>query len=211
MVNRSRVERLRLGTDERRAQLLALGRRLFNERPYDELSIDDIAAAAGISKGLLYHYFPSKRDFYVETVRAAADEMLARTKPPDDLSEPDKLRHALEAYLDYVQQHARAFLTLMRGGVGNDPEVASVVEKTRTTLVRRMLEQGLRAKKARPAVRLALRGWLGFVEAASLDWLEHRDIDRETLRATLANALTSALTTAMALDPEHGLELPNAV
>jgi len=201
------VNRLRLATDERRAQLLLLGRRLFNERPYDELSVDDIAAAAGISKGLLYHYFPSKRVFYVETVRAASEEMIALTKPPPHLTPPEKLRHALDAYLDYVQQNARAFLTLMRGGVGNDPEVAAVVEKTRHTLVKRIMEQGLALKRARPVVRLALRGWLGFVEAASLDWLEHRDVEREVLRATMGNALTSALTTAMLLDPEHGLEL----
>jgi hypothetical protein len=84
---------------------------------------------------------------------------------------------------------------------GNDPEV-------RRTLVKRTVEHGLGMKKVRPALRVALRGWLGFVEAASLDWLEHHDLDRETLRATLANALT----TAMLLDPEHGLErLPAAV
>src|SRR5688572_23935942 len=63
---------LRLATDERRTQLLDLGRELFNTRPFDDISIDEIAAAAGISKGLLYHYFPSKRHFYVETVREAA-------------------------------------------------------------------------------------------------------------------------------------------
>lgn len=202
------VNRLRLATDERRAQLLALGRRLFNERPYDELSIDDIASAAGISKGLLYHYFSSKRVFYVETVRAASEEMLSLTRPPSDLPPPDRLRHGLDAYLDYVEQNARAFLTLMRGGVGNDEEVAAVVEKTRRTLVKRIAEHGLGLKKLRPVVRVALRGWLGFVEAASLDWLDHRDVDRDALRATLTAALTSALMTAMMLDPQHGIVLP---
>jgi AcrR family transcriptional regulator len=201
------VNRLRLATDERRAQLLALGRKLFNEHAYDELSVDDIAAAAGISKGLLYHYFPSKRVFYVETVRAASVELLALTKPPSGLDPPDKLRYALDAYLDYAQQNARAFLTLMRGGIGNDAEVAALIEKTRRSLVKRIMEQGLALKRARPTVRLALRGWLGFVEAASLDWLDHRDVDRDTLRATLSNALTHALTTAMLLDPDHGVEL----
>ena len=72
-------------------QLLQLGRRLFNERAYDEISIDDIAAAAGISKGLLYHYFSSKRVFYVETVRAAATEMIAITAPPPQLSATQQL------------------------------------------------------------------------------------------------------------------------
>ena len=76
---RSVRERARLGVDERRAQLLELGLQLFSDHSYDELGVDDIARAAGISKGLLYHYFPSKRDYYVEVVRRAAGELLART------------------------------------------------------------------------------------------------------------------------------------
>ena len=74
------ARRARLSTDARREQLVALGVEIFSERPFDDVSIDDIAAAAGISKGLLYHYFPSKRDFYVAVVRHSADEMQAITE-----------------------------------------------------------------------------------------------------------------------------------
>lgn len=190
------VNRLRLGTDERRSQLLLLGRRIFNERAYDEISIDEIAAAAGISKGLLYHYFPSKRVFYVETVRAAADEMIVRTRPREDLDPGDKLQYALDSYLDYVEQNSKAFLTLMRSGVGVDPEVSKLLEKTRRALVARILEHGLGVKKPKPLLRLALRAWIGFVEAASLDWLDHRDVERDAVRTLLASSLTSALQAA---------------
>jgi AcrR family transcriptional regulator len=200
MVNTARPvrrgDRLRLATDERRTQLLLLGRRIFNERAYDEISIDEIAARAGISKGLLYHYFPSKRVFYVETVRAAAEEMIARTRPPPELPPDEKLQHALDSYLDYVEQNDKAFLTLMRSGVGVDPEVGKLLEKCRRALVQRILEQGLGMKKAPPVVRLALRAWIGFVEAASIEWVERRDVDRVTLRSLLASALGSALITA---------------
>ncbi len=201
----AKAERVRLATDERRAQLLELGRRLFNERAYDEISIDDIASAAGISKGLLYHYFPSKRDFYVEIVRASARELVERTEPSRDLPPDEKLVRSLDAYLDYVQSNARAYAGLMRGGIGVDPEVSAIVEGTRRELIERLAREGLRLKELRPSVRIALRGWIGFVEAVSLDWLDQGDVDRETLRATLASALAHALTTAQQLDPKSGL------
>src|SRR5690242_4164925 len=70
--------RVRLDVDERRAQLVALGLAEFGTRTYDDVSIDLIAQAAGISKGLLYHYFPTKRAFYVACVREAAARLLAR-------------------------------------------------------------------------------------------------------------------------------------
>ncbi len=190
------VNRLRLGTDERRAQLLGLGLRLFNERAYDAISIDDIAAAAGISKGLLYHYFSSKHVFYVETVKVAAEELIARTRAPDELPPEQKLTRALDGYLDYVEQNSRAFLTLMRSGVGVDAEVSEVMERTRRALIKRIVEQGLGLGAPRPILRVALRAWIGFVEGASLDWLEHRDVPRVELRALLASALANALQTA---------------
>lgn len=187
------VNRLRLATDERRSRLLLLGRRIFNERAYDDVSVDDIASAAGISKGLLYHYFPSKRVFYVETVRAAADELIARTEPRLDLSPEEKLQFALDSYLDYVAQNGKAFITLMRSGIGVDDEVAKVMEKTRRALVQRILTNGLGLKKPPPVVRLALRAWIGFVEAASLEWIERKDVDRVTLRGLLASSLAHSL------------------
>lgn len=200
--------RLRMATDERRAHLLSLGRVLFNERAYDEISIDDIAAAAGMSKGLLYHYFANKREFYLETVRVSAGEMLERIRPPEGLEPPERLQRSLDAYLDYVESAANAYLGLFRGGIGTDPEVAAVVEDTRRALTRRILEEGLAIDKPRPVLRLTLRAWLGFVEAAVLDWLDHgRDVDRATLRATLATALANALQTAVQLDPKGGLVL----
>src|SRR5688572_23691931 len=90
---KSARERARLQVDERRAQLLALGLQLFTDHTYDELSIDDIAGAAGISKGLLYHYFPSKRDYYVEVVRMAAGHLVERTAEAGVDASPDSLLH----------------------------------------------------------------------------------------------------------------------
>jgi AcrR family transcriptional regulator len=201
-----RGARVRLQLDERRAQLLALGRTLFNTRAYDEIAIDDIAAAAGVSKGLLYHYFPSKRRFYVEAVRAAADEMLTLMAPPTDpaLAPIERLRIGLDAYLDYVEENARAYAALFRSGLGIDREVLSIVERTRATCVERIV-QGLGVAEAPELVRIALRGWIGMVEAASLDWLEHRRrVPRASLRDMFAETLQMLLPWAFAATDARG-------
>src|SRR6188472_1483891 len=121
------ARRARLSTDARREQLVALGVEMFSERPFDEVSIDDIAASAGISKGLLYHYFPSKRDFYVAVVRHSADEIVVLTEGDPDLPPPERLAASLDRYLEYVKTHARGYVTVLRAGIGSDPEVAGVV------------------------------------------------------------------------------------
>jgi AcrR family transcriptional regulator len=187
------ARRARLTTDARREQLVALGGEIFSERPFDEVSIDDIAAAAGISKGLLYHYFPSKRDFYVAVVREAADEMQAVTETDPDLPAIERLSAGLDRYLEYVETHARGFATVLRAGIGSDPEVASIVEDVRSAMAGRILEDLPLDGEPPAGVRIAVRGWVGFAEAASLEWLERREIPRDELRDLLIKALTGAV------------------
>src|SRR5947207_11759245 len=122
------MARRRLETDDRRARLLALGRRIFSRRPYDSISIDDIAAAARVSKGLLYHYFPSKRRFYVETVRDAVARIRAHAEPDPSLPEVERLRASLERYLDFAERNAALYAAVLRSGVGLDAEVYAIVE-----------------------------------------------------------------------------------
>jgi AcrR family transcriptional regulator len=196
--------RARLSTDARREQLVALGIEIFSERPFDEVSIDDIAAAAGISKGLLYHYFPSKRDFYVAVIRSAADQMQALTEPDPDLPPRERLAAALERYLEYVETHARGYATVLRAGIGSDPAVADIVEEVRGAMVARLLDDlPVTPAGGEPpvALRVAVRGWVGFVEAASLDWLEHRGLRRADLRDMLIAALDGAVSAAAGADP----------
>ncbi|MBK9035707.1 MAG: TetR/AcrR family transcriptional regulator [Myxococcales bacterium] len=193
--------RIRLDNDARRAQLLELGQRAFAERTYDEVSIDDIARAAGISKGLLYHYYPTKRDLYVAGLQATADDLLARTVAAADPKLPplERIRAGLDAYLDFVVAHARPFAALLRGGIGSDPEVAGVIEGTRTRYVERLLSDTENTPLAAiaasevPMVRIAVRGWLGFVEAASLEWLIRGQAERVALRDLMVDTLLVTL------------------
>lgn len=173
--------RPRLSTDERRAQLLELGIEAFSERPFDEVSIDDVAQKAGISKGLLYHYFPTKRDFYVETVQSVADDLVTSTDTDPTLGTLTRLVTGLRAYLDFAERHGTVYSGLLRGGIGSDPEVTRIIEKTRGIFVDRIVEDLPAATKSSPMVRVALRGWVGFVEATCLEWLEKREIGRDDL------------------------------
>ena len=189
------ARRARLSTDARREQLVALGVEMFSERPFDDVSIDDIAAAAGISKGLLYHYFPSKRDFYVAVVRHSADEMQAITETDPELEPLEAFAAGLDRYLEYVATHARGFATVLRAGIGSDPEVAAIVEGVRAAMARRILDD-VAAGDPAPAIRIAVRGWVGFAEAASLEWLERGALSREELRELLIRTLTAAVAAA---------------
>jgi AcrR family transcriptional regulator len=169
-----------MDTDARREQLLALGLGMFAARTYDAVSIDDVALAAGISKGLLYHYFPTKRDFYVAVVCEAARRLLEVTDPPRDLLPLERLVAGLQGYLTFVDAHALTYAALLRGGIGTDEDVIRVVEGARATIIERLLE-GLGQAAPDALLRLLLRGWIGFVEATSLDWIQHRDLERDAL------------------------------
>ena len=189
----------RLDNERRREDLIRLGRELFSLHAYDALSVDDIATAAGVSKTLLYHYFPSKRDFYVAVIRAAVEEMREVTDPDPDLPPLEQLRRGVVAYFDYAEHRAEGYRAVVQGGVGSDPEVREIADEMRDFYARRILT-GLGIDAPHPALRLAIRGWIGAMEAVTLDWLEHRDVDRERLVEGMLRALGSALETARALE-----------
>lgn len=176
--------RTRLQVDIRRQQLLELGLELFATHTYDGLSIDEIARRAGVSKGLLYHYFPSKRALYVAAVTAAAEQLLEETDidrhgagaQPD----PEGIRDALRAFLGYVSRRRAEYVFLVRGGIGSDPEVMEILDDTRLALVQRLVTRLSRFGVVdNPQTRLRLRGWIGFLEASTLDWLQAEELDAD--------------------------------
>jgi len=184
--------RVRLENDERRAQILTLAKAAFSDRAYDDVSIDDLARDAKISKGLLYHYFPTKRDLYVAGLREIAAELVAAiTSVPQELAPIQRVRASLDAYLDHITRHARAFVSLMRGGIGSDPEVVTVIESVRAQL----FEQFVLSSPFAPMLvgnarfETAVRGWIGFVESATIDWCVNPRLTRTELRDLLTQIL----------------------
>jgi AcrR family transcriptional regulator len=196
----------RLGVDERRRQLLEAGARVFTERSYDDASMAEVARAAGISKGLLYHYFPSKRDLFVATLEAAAAELREITEPDPSLPLPEQLVTALDAYLAWIEEHADSYAKLMESASGSD-DVRSYMAQVRASTVERMLEAVVRSGDP-AAVRTALHGFLWFMDGACLDWLAHHDLTRHQLRDMLVAAFAGTLGAAMQAGPPVELAFP---
>jgi AcrR family transcriptional regulator len=188
----------RLQADERRRQLLERGAELFAHHSYDELSMREIARKAGISKPLLYHYFPSKRAFFEATLVQAAAELRARTEPDPTLPPLDQLRGSLEAFLELIDENAVAYRKLMQG-VNSAPEVRELIEEVRTKTAVRILEGLYPGGGAPPKARAAVHGWLWFMDGACLNWIEHHDLSRDELRDLLLGTLLGALTAADAM------------
>jgi AcrR family transcriptional regulator len=183
----------RLDVDVRRRQLLDVAERLFAEQGYDELSMADIARAAGISKALLYHYFPSKQELFRATLGEAAEELRERTEPDPSLPPLEQLAGSLDAFLSWIEERPDAYARLIRSiGI---PEVAQIVDRVREPTAVRILD-ALFPDGAPPQARAAVRAWLWFMDGACLDWLEHRDFSREQLRNQLLGTLLGALTAA---------------
>jgi AcrR family transcriptional regulator len=196
----------RLENDERRAQLLALGQAAFVKHAYDEVSIDELARKAKISKGLFYYYFPTKRDLYLAGLSAIAEDLVAKVvSVPRDLPPRPRATAAVEAYLDNVAGQGAAFLSLMRGGLGSDPEVSKVVEGVRAKILDEFLINApigaLLGNK--PIARVAIRGWIGMVEAASTEWLVHQQVSREAVRELLIDQLFELLTRLIGQNAER--------
>jgi AcrR family transcriptional regulator len=186
----------RLDVDERRQQLLERGAELFTSHPYDKLSMSKIAAEAGISKGLLYHYFPSKRAFFEATLSAWAEQLRERTEPDPDQSPVEQLQSSLGGFLSMVEENAVAYRNLMQSATV--PEIRDLIEEVRQQTAERILG-GLYADDPPPKARVAVSGWLWFMDGACLDWIEHRDVEREELRDLLLGVLMGALVAAGAV------------
>ena len=182
----------RLDVDERRRRLLALGAELFARHAYDELSMARIAREAGISKALLYHYFPSKQAYFAATLEQAAAELAQATAPDPALPPVEQLAGSLDAYLTWIEEHADAYAKLFPS-IGAVPEVRELVDRVRDQTAQRIVDGIAAGGEPTPALRAAVRGWLWFVDGAVLDWLEHRDLDRERLHALLLGTLLGAV------------------
>jgi AcrR family transcriptional regulator len=195
----------RLSTDARREQLLASGARLLAQRPYDEVSIEEIAKAAGVSKGLLYHYFPTKKDFLIAALERGQAELALLTAPDPDLPPAEQLAASLDRFLDFVEAHEAAYATIFSSRGGGHPELQAALEAGRQQRMDAVIEslstwEAAPASVERtPALETAVQGWFFFIEGAVLRWLERRDLERDELRELLGLVLVSSLQAAEAV------------
>ena len=167
----------RLDHDERRRQILACARRLFSERSYDAVSTTEIAAEAGVARGLLHHYFGTKRELYLEVVR----ELMRMPPHPVPLQAPGRglevvIEESVERWLTMLERNRGTWLAA-RGLSG----AQEILEEAREQAADRLIEalQTYEAHTAPPELRAAIRAYSGFAEAASIEWLERGRLTRE--------------------------------
>lgn len=193
----------RMSTDDRREHLLSAGVELLRSRPHEEVSTEQIAEAAGVSKGLLYHYFPTKKDFLVAAIERGQVQLAERLRPDPGLPAEEQLDASLDGFLDYVEEHATAYASIFRGG-SSDPDILAVLDAGRNEQLETLLgaiggwKESPVSSKRSPQLETAVQGWLYFVEGAVLRWLERKDLDRGQLRMMLKAALGGALFAARA-------------
>lgn len=183
--------RRRMAPAQRREQLIAIGLEMLASRTLDDLSVDDIAAAAGISRGLLFHYFDSKTEFHRAVVAAAAAQLIEVTEPDPALSPVEQLTTSVAAFVDHITANRAGYLSLVRGAASGDAEMRAVFERTRATLAQRVIDNaGALGLALDLPAQIAVRGWIAFVEEVSVVWLsEHRsDVTRDALLELVGDA-----------------------
>jgi AcrR family transcriptional regulator len=202
------VKRTRLSPGERRAQLITLGAKMLGDRAIDDISITEIAEQAGISRGLLFHYFPTKQDFQLAIVHHANAELLERVAPDRSLGVFDMLRDSIDRYIAYVSENRTSYLALLRGPASTSPLLVTLVEETRKAIVGIILTEAPVPvdDTDRPRLLLAIRGWIAFVEETTLSWLRDETITREELVDLLVESL---LALALSLSPALSAALNN--
>jgi AcrR family transcriptional regulator len=196
----------RLHVDERRRQLLDAGAELFAQHSFEEISMREIAEGAGVSKPLLYHYFPSKIDLFKAAVSEKAEELQQLIEPSGEGQAIEQLSQILDSYLAWIEDNAETWSKLLRSAA-TLPEGRELVEGFRKRTMDLILAQLTEGQKPRPALRIAVKGWLGYMDAAILDWTEGKDLPRRKLRDLLLAAFGAALMAAQQADPRVRLRL----
>jgi AcrR family transcriptional regulator len=199
-------QRRRLSPEDRRAELLALGAEVFGRRPYDDVRIDEIAELAGVSRALMYHYFPDKRAFFAAVVLAESDRLFEATNAPaDDTGQSlfDRIREGVLAYLRYDEEHPHGAWAAYVG-IGRTDPVLRGIEDVNTDRQAQRIMSVIEAETtaqlsddARRLLQATVYGWLAF----TLEFCRQRIIDASLDAQMVADVCAHALLDAIARTP----------
>ncbi|MFI9049604.1 TetR/AcrR family transcriptional regulator [Streptomyces sp. NPDC053427] len=193
--------RRRMGVEERREQLIGVALDLFSHRSPEDVSIDEIAEAAGISRPLVYHYFPGKQQLYEAALRRAAEELSARFMEPHEGPLGARLLRVMERFFDFVDEHGPGFSALMRGGpaTGSQSRTGALIDGVRQAAYDQILAH-LGIPDPPPRLALVVRSWISLAETTALLWLDGRRIPREELERQLVHDFAALAAVSAAYD-----------
>ena len=183
----------RLKPQQRREHLLDTAAAMFAEMPYDDIMIMDIAAAAGVSRALMYHYFPAKRDLYVALFKRASDRFLARVSSDPQVPLAEQVATALEAHIQSIVDHPFEAVTINRGALSDDPAIQAIVAEEQNVVGHRLVDRLVAQGHPRDATEIAVEGWLAFVRAACVKWIDSQNISQADLTKMCLRAFDYAL------------------
>ncbi|MGZ8802927.1 MAG: TetR/AcrR family transcriptional regulator [Mycobacterium sp.] len=207
--------RRRLSPDDRRNELLALGAEVFGQRPYDEVRIDEIAERAGVSRALMYHYFPDKRAFFAAVVRAEGERLFQATNTPPrpDLTLFAQVRAGVLAYLHYDEQHPHGAWAAYIGMGRSDPVLRGIEDIDNDRQANRIIDRVTEAagggidSKVERDLRATVYGWLAF----TFEMCRQRLIDSSLNADFIADLCAHGLLDAVARVPGIPPALTDAV
>ena len=193
----------RLTSDERREHLLQVGMEVLGRRGTAEVSIEEIARAAGVSNGLLYHYFPTKSDFLLAVLKRSQQELDRRLARDRELSALGQFDRNLDALLRFVDEHAAGYLAAVEAR-GVEPRVQALVEERRRRRVEELvalaaaLQDESRDAMRTPLLTTAIEGWLALSQAVIVRWLRDRELERDAVHGLLRRALLDTFDAVLA-------------
>ncbi len=211
--------RRRLSPEDRRAELLALGAEVFGKRPYDEVRIDEIAERAGVSRALMYHYFPDKRAFFAAVVKDEADRLYEATQnlPPTGLTMFEEIRIGVLGYMAYHEQNPEAAWAAYVGLGRSDPVLLGTSDEAKNRQLEHIMGRihglldGIPGAKMEPEVehdlRIILNGWV----ALTFEICRQRIIDPSANAERLSDACAHALLDSIGRVPDIPPELAGAM
>ncbi|MFF4275463.1 TetR/AcrR family transcriptional regulator [Streptomyces sp. NPDC001536] len=200
------------GTDRsvaRRAELIAIGRRLFADRSYDALSMDDIARQAHVAKGLIYYYFQSKRGYYLAIIQDSVADLVTFAASGIQLPQVDRVQRTIDSYLRFAEHNQAAYRTVVSGGVGFDAEVHAIRDSVREAIVATIADGAYGRTDISALARMGLFAWVCSVEGATLDWIDRpAQLSRDTMRELLVKTLGASMRAIEELDPAFPAPAP---
>lgn len=183
--------RLRLNPDERRQQIFRCAQKLFNEHPYGDVSTTDIAADAGVARGLINHYFGNKRELYLEVIKVSSTVSAVDVARLPDGTDQERIRHAVDWFLDSLETSGASWLTLGSGSMGRDPDLEKILIAAENESIEVLIDAfGLAGRpKHQEQIRALFRIYAQLVRSGGREWLLRKTLTRPQVHALLSSTL----------------------
>ncbi len=193
----TRPARVRLSREDRRRQLVGIGLAKLVQTPIQDLAIDEVAAEAGISRGLLFHYFPTKRDYYLACIEAAGRRILRNTAPDRTLPAEEQVRMMVRLFVEQIDRRRAFYLSLLHGTGAADVSLVEVYDAIWDEATGRVLTALGLGERARPVVH----AWWAYVEDRALTWSAAAAAGRSESEEAVVEHAVAALHALLALAP----------